>query len=198
VIFNSSFDESNSQTYAQHIEHLDWNWPPAFPRGKLASRAGHIESSLSKTGSDILEEARNEDVINLKAERHSDEDEDGSDEVSEGPIPLGTSDLVYDADVDQGGQGEHSNDRDELDDQLVGADEIRVPDDSRFPLLAESRLSADERAAMESFFDLLNSKEVSPAAGEHAESILASINGVVTDLIGGDITSPQTINEAGW
>lgn len=202
VILNSSFEEfrsgatSTSQAYIQPGEHLDWNWPPAFPRGKFASRAGHLESSPSRMGDDDFEEARNDDIIDLDAERNDDEDEDGSDQVSEGPIPLGTSDLVY-ADVDEG-QDEHGNDRGELDEQFVEVDDIRATHDSQFPLPVGSRLSASEHAAMESFLDLFNSREVSPAnAIEHVETMLADISGVVTDPIGRDVTSPQSIDEAG-
>jgi len=196
VILNSSFDEfnssaiSNSQAQTQPLEHLDWNWPPAFPLGKFASRAGHLETSPSKAEIDDVEEAH-EDIIDIDAERNEEEDDD--EEASEGPIPLGTSDLVYDDDVHQGGQDEYSNDRDE---ELVKGDDIRASDDSRFPLPAESRLSVDERVAMESFFDLLNSSEVSPL--EHVDTALADISAIATDTIDRDVTRSQGIEEAGW
>lgn len=177
---------SNSQAQTQPLEHLDWNWPPAFPLGKFASRAGHLETSPSKSEFDDVEEAH-EDIIDIDAECNEEEEDD---EVSEGPIPLGTSDLVHDDDVRQGGQDQYSNNRDE---ELVEGDDIRASDDSRFPLPAESRLSVDERVAMESFFDLLNSREVSPL--EHA---LADISSIKTDPIDRNVTRSQGIEEAGW
>ncbi|OAX43663.1 hypothetical protein K503DRAFT_87721 [Rhizopogon vinicolor AM-OR11-026] len=200
MILNSSFGEfhsstmSTSQAHTQSIEHLDWNWPPAFTQGKFASRAGHLESSPSRAGSDDVEEVHNGDIIDVDAELN--EEEDGSDDFSEGPIPLGTSDLVYDDDVLQRGQDEHSNDRDRADEELVEGDDIRAPDDSRFPLPAELHLNADDRAAMESFFHLLNSREVSPLnVIEHVD--VAGISSIATDPIGGDVTHSQSIEEAG-
>ena len=35
---------SNSPSPPKFMSHVDWNWPPAFPAGRLASRAGHLQS----------------------------------------------------------------------------------------------------------------------------------------------------------
>ena len=35
---------SHSPSPPKFTSHVDWNWPPAFPAGRLASRAGHLQS----------------------------------------------------------------------------------------------------------------------------------------------------------
>lgn len=35
---------SDSPSPPKFTSHVDWNWPPAFPAGRLASRAGHLQS----------------------------------------------------------------------------------------------------------------------------------------------------------
>jgi hypothetical protein len=103
---------------------------------------------------------------------------------TQGPVLLGTSDLVHDDDV-QEGQDEHN--RDGLYENLVGGD------DSRFPLPSplESRLDA-ECAAMESFFDLLNSREVSLAVAiRHVGTTLADTSGMAAEHVGEDVTRLQ-------
>jgi hypothetical protein len=102
---------------------------------------------------------------------------------------------VYDDDVLQEGQDEHSNDRNGLYENIVEGDDRRFS----LPGPLESRLNADECAAMESFFDLLNSREVPPAVAiGHVETTLANISGMVTEHVGEDVTRLQDIEEAGW
>jgi hypothetical protein len=104
---------------------------------------------------------------------------------TQGPVLLGMSDLVYDDDV-QEGQNEHN--REGLYKNLVEGDVNRFP----LPSPLESRLNADECAAMESFFDLLNSREVSPAvATRHVETTLADTSGMAAEHVGEDVTRLQ-------
>lgn len=35
---------SDSPSPPKFTSHVDWNWPPAFPAGRLASRPGHLQS----------------------------------------------------------------------------------------------------------------------------------------------------------
>ncbi|KAG1772139.1 hypothetical protein EDD22DRAFT_947678 [Suillus occidentalis] len=197
MIFASSFDEfdsvsmSSPQAYSKPTEHLDWNWPPAFPRGKFASRAGHLETSSPRTGVDDVEEAQ-DDVIDVDAENN--EEEEGSEEIPEGPIPLGTSDLGYDTEIHQE-QDEQSDERNGV--EVVEEDDIQAPQVDQFPPSLDPQLNADERAAVESFFDLLNCG-VLPSAHEQVEATLPDISGVVaTEFLDGDVTPPLGIEEAG-
>lgn len=200
MIFASSFDEFHSgsmstpQSYSKPTEHLDWNWPPAFPGGKFASRAGHLETSSPKSGVDDTEEAQDEIII-IDAEH--DEEEDGSEEALEGPIPLGTSDLGYGDEIHQE-KDERNDDQNVLGLEVVEEDDIKTPEVDEFPLL-NSQLNADERAAVESFFDLLNC-EALPSANvtEQIETTLVDISGMVAaEFLGGDVTSPPGIEKAG-
>ncbi|KAG1739146.1 uncharacterized protein EDB91DRAFT_394546 [Suillus paluster] len=198
MIFASSFNGFHSgsmsalQAYPKPIEHLDWNWPPAFPHGKFANRAGCLETSSPSAGFDDIEEVL-DDVIDVDAE-----EEDGSEEAPEGPIPLGTSDLGYNDEVHQRGQDEQSNDRDGLGEEVVEEDDIQAPEAGQYPLSLETQLNADERAAVDNFFDLLNCGEESPAnVTEQIEITLADISGMVAaEFIGGDVTS-QGVEEVG-
>lgn len=201
MIFASSFDEfdsgsmSSPQAYSKSTEHLDWNWPPAFPRGKFASRAGHLETSSPRAGVDDVEEAQ-DDVIDVDAENN--EEEDGSEEIPEGPIPLGTSDLGYDTEIHQD-QDEQSDERNGLGVEIVEEDGIQALEVDQFPPSLDSQLNADERAAVESFFDLLNCG-VLPSAHvtEQAEATLPDISGMVAaEFLDGDVTPPPGIEEAG-
>ncbi|KAG1746499.1 hypothetical protein EDB19DRAFT_1848713 [Suillus lakei] len=200
MIFASSFDGFHSgsmsapQAYSKPTEHLDWNWPPAFPRGKFASRAGHLETSSPRAGVDDIEEAQ-DDVIDVELN----EEEDGSEEVSEGPVPLGTSDLGYGDEIHQERLDEQSDDRNGLGVQVVEEDDIQAPEADQFPLCLETQLNADERAAVDSFFDLLNCGAV-PSANvtEQVETTLVDISGMVAaEFLGGDVMSPQGLEEAG-
>lgn len=201
MIFASSFDEFHSgslsapQAYSKPTEHLDWNWPPAFPRGKFASRAGHLETSSPRLGVDDIKEAQ-DDVIDIDAE-HS-EEEDGSEEAPEGPIPLGTSDLEYSNEVHQE-LGEQSDDRNGLGMEVVEEDDIQAPEADHFPLSLDSQLNADECVVVESFFDLFNcGTSPSENVTEQVESTPVGISGMVADeLLGGDVTSLSGIKEAG-
>lgn len=198
VIFASSFDEfdrgsmSPPQAYSKPTEHLDWNWPPAFPRGKFASRAGHLETSSPRTGVDDIEEAQ-DDVIDVDAENN--EEEDGSEEIPEGPIPLGTSDLGYDTEIHQ----EQDEQSDRLGVEVVEEHDIQAPEVDQLPPSLDSQLNADERAAVESFFDLLNCG-VLPSAHvtEQVEATLPDISGMVAaEFLDGDVTPPPAVEEAG-
>jgi hypothetical protein len=186
---------SDPQAYSKTTEHLDWNWPPAFPRGKFASRAGHLETSSPRTGVDDIEEAQ-DDVIDVDAE-HNDE-EDGSEEIPEGPIPLGTSDLGYDTEFHPE-QDEQSDDRNGLGVGVVEEDDIQAPEADQFPPSLDSQLNADERAAVESFLDLLNCGALPSAnVAEQGETMLVDISGMVTaEFLDGDVTSPPGIEEDG-
>ncbi|KAG0702897.1 hypothetical protein DFH29DRAFT_998985 [Suillus ampliporus] len=196
MIFASSFDGfhsgsmSASQAYPRLSEHLDWNWPPAFPQGKFTSRTGHLETSSPRVG------VAHDDVIDLDAEYN--EEDDGSEGAPEGPIPLGTSDLGYDDEIRQGGKDGQSDGRDGLGDEVVEEDDIQAPEASQFPLSLETQLNA-ERAAVENFFDLLNCGEICPAnVTEQIETTLADISGMVAaEFLDGDVTSPQGIEGAG-
>lgn len=200
MIFASSFDEFHSgsmsapQAHSKSTEHLDWNWPPAFPRGKFASRAGHLETSSPRVGIDDIEEAQ-DDVIDVDAEH---EKEDGSEEALEGPIPLGTSDLGYGDEIHEE-QNEQSDDRYGLGVEVVEEDDIQAPQADQFPLSLDSQLNADERAAVESFFDLLNCGALPSAnVAEQVETTLVDISGMVdAEFLGGDVMSPPCIEEVG-
>ncbi|KAG2159131.1 uncharacterized protein EDB93DRAFT_446039 [Suillus bovinus] len=198
--FASSFDEfhsgsmSASQAYSKPTEHLDWNWPPAFPRGKFASRAGHLETSSPRSGVDDIEEAQ-DDVIDVDAEHV---EEDGSEEAPEGPLPLGTSDLGYGDEIHQDKDGQ-SDDQNELGVEFVEETDIQASEADEFPLSLNSQLNADERAAVESFFDLLNNGGL-PSANvtEQVETTLVDISGMVTaEFIDGNATFPPGIEKAG-
>lgn len=199
--FASSFDEFHSgslsapQAYSKPTEHLDWNWPPAFPRGKFASRAGHLETSSPRQEVDDTKEAQ-DDVIDIDAE-HS-EEEDESEEAPEGPIPLGTSDLEYSNEVHQE-LDEQSDDRNGLGMEVVEEGDTQAPEADHFPLSLDSQLNADECAVVESFFDLLNcGASPSETVTDQVESTPVDISDMVADeLLGGDVTSLPGIKEAG-
>jgi hypothetical protein len=198
VIFASSFDEFHSGSmstppaYSKTTEHLDWNWPPAFPRGKFASRAGHLETSSPRAG---VEEAQ-DDVIDVDAEHN--EEEDGSEEAAEGPIPLGTSDLGYDDEIYQE-QDEQSDEQNGPGVKVVEEDVIQPPEVDQFPLSLDSQLNTDESVVVESFFDLLNCGALpSVNVTEQVETTLADISSMVAaEFLGGGVTSPPGIEEAG-
>ncbi|KAG1817924.1 uncharacterized protein BJ212DRAFT_114637 [Suillus subaureus] len=197
MIFASSFDEFHSgsmsapQTYSKPAEHLDWNWPPAFSRGKFASRAGHLETSSPRAGVDDIEEAQ-DNIIDVDAEHNEEEDE--SEEAPEGPIPLGTSDLGYNDEIHQ-----EQDDRNGLGVEVVEEDDIQAPEADQFPLPLDSELNAEECVVVESFFDLLKCGAL-PSANvtEKVETALVDISGVVAaEFLGGDVTSPPGIEDAG-
>jgi hypothetical protein len=75
-------DSEPTQISAQG--HLDWNDPPAFPAGRIASKPGHLTPVHAAT----------KDSIELSPEVAASDVSDEEDEPeSIGPIPLGTSDL---------------------------------------------------------------------------------------------------------
>ena len=96
--------------------HFDWNSPPAFTSGRLATGAGHL-----KTLSDIASsQSRASDSTNGRAAEEPEvlvisDDEDELDEVS-GPLPLGTSDLDIPADAGYDDQDDEDGDEDGDDD----------------------------------------------------------------------------------
>ncbi|KAG2043772.1 hypothetical protein BDR03DRAFT_331890 [Suillus americanus] len=199
MIFASSFDGFHSasmstpQAYSKPTEHLDWNWPPAFSRGKFASRAGHLETSSPRAEVDNTEEAQ-DNVIDVDAEHN--EEEDGSEEAPEGPIPLGTSDLGYDDEIHQE-PDEQSDDRNGLGVEVVEEDDIQAPEADQFPLPLDSRLNADE-CVVESFFDLFNCGAL-PSANvtEKVETTLVDISSMVAaEFLGEDVTPPPGIEQA--